>query len=193
GIGIEQGLMKSVCDRVNSFDSEGRLDFIIGSSHLVNGADPYYPEFWEGFDVRKGILTYYESILENVNVCSNYDVYGHIDYIIRYIPKNRTEEYHEADYNEVIDELLSCIIRHAKGIEINTARIKYGLGQPNPSEFIIKRYRELGGEIITTGSDAHKPEHIAFSFDRLASILKNASFNYYTTFRKRTPEFIRID
>lgn len=192
-IGIEQGLMKSVCDRINAFDSDRKLDFIIGSSHLVNGADPYYPEFWNGFDIRRGILSYYESILENVNTCSNFDVYGHIDYIVRYIPKDRILEYRESDYYEVIDELLRIIISHGKGIEINTAGFKYGLSEPNPSGFIIRRYRELGGEIITTGSDAHAPEHIAFAFTKVPDILKNAGFKYYTVFKKRTPEFIRLD
>ena len=47
-----------------------------------------------------------------------------------------------------------------KGIELNTGGFKYGLGHPNPCEDIIKRYKELGGEIITLGSDAHKCESL---------------------------------
>lgn len=191
--GIEQGLMKSSADRINAFDKDKRLDFIIGSSHLVNGADPYYPEFWADADVRKGVLSYYESILENIETCTNFDVYGHIDYIVRYIPKDRMQEYNESDYYEVIDAILRSILDHDKGIEVNTAGFKYGLNRPNPAEFIIKRYRGLGGEIITIGSDAHAPNHIAYDFDKIPAILKNAGFRYYTRFIRRNPEFISLD
>ena len=75
-IGVEQGLMRSVADRVNAYDSEKQLDFIIGSSHLVYGEDPYYPEFWEKRSAKDTVLTYYESILDNLGCCHNFDVYG---------------------------------------------------------------------------------------------------------------------
>ena len=68
-IGVEQGLMRSVADRVNSYDSAKQLDFIIGSSHLVYGEDPYYPEFWEKRSAKDTVLTYYESILDNLSCC----------------------------------------------------------------------------------------------------------------------------
>ncbi|MDY3040455.1 MAG: histidinol phosphate phosphatase, partial [Roseburia inulinivorans] len=55
------------------------------------------------------------------------------------------------------------------------------------------RYRELGGEIITIGADAHKPEHVAFDFAKVPSILKDAGFDYFTVFRERKPEFVRIE
>ena len=181
--------LRSICFT----DHSGKeLDLIIGSSHLVNGADPYYPSFWEGADVQRGILSYYESILENLEACFNFDVYGHIDYIVRYIPKERADEYRESDYYEILDAILRSIIAHEKGIEINTAGFKYKLNRPNPSEFIIKRYRELGGEIITVGSDAHEPEYMAYCFDKVPDILKAAGFKYYTRFIKRAPEFISL-
>ena len=96
-IGLEQGLMKSVARRVDEYDKNKKLDFIIGSSHLVEGEDPYYPAFWEGRQVKETITKYYESTLENVKNCHNYDVYGHLDYIIRYAP-NKDEDYNWMDY-----------------------------------------------------------------------------------------------
>lgn len=191
--GVEQGLMKSVSDRVNAYDPEGRLDFIIGSSHLVYGEDPYNREFWNGKDIKECILSYYESILENLNFCSNFDVYGHLDYITRFIPYKRLGEYNEADYYDVIDAVLDAIIKLGKGIEINTSGFIYNLNATNPSEFILKRYHELGGEIITTGSDAHTPENVAFRFNILSDILKNAGFKYYTEYVKRQPQFIKLE
>lgn len=189
-IGLEQGLMASVADRVDSYDTTG-LDFIIGSSHLVNGSDPYYPEFWENRDVHESILSYYESMLDNIEACNEYDVYGHIDYIARYIPDG-LEAYNEKKYADILDAILKSIISHNKGIEINTAGFRYRTGQQNPSASILKRYRELGGEIITIGSDAHSPEHVAYGFDRALDVLKDSGFKHYAVFRKRKPEFIAL-
>ena len=87
---------------------------------------------------------------------------------------------------------MKLLISKGKGIEINTGGFKYGLGHPNPTEEILARYRELGGEIITIGADAHAPEHVAFDFEKIPDILKNAGFDYFTVFKKRKPEFIKL-
>ena len=190
-IGVEQGLMPSVADRVNAYDPENKLDFIIGSSHLVYGKDPYYDEFWNDVSKKEAISLYYQGIIDSIKTCHNFDVYGHLDYIIRYAP-GQDNDYNWKDYIDYIDTILRMLIENGKGIEINTAGLKYGLKNPNPCPDIIKRYRELGGEIITTGSDAHKSEHIAYSFDVLTDMLTNAGFRYYTIFEKRHPQFLPI-
>ncbi len=98
-----------------------------------------------------------------------------IDYVVRYGP-TRNENYTYARYSDVIDEILRLLIERGKGIEINTGGFKYGLGHPNPCEEILARYRELGGEIITVGADAHAPEHVGFAFEKVPQILKDAGF-----------------
>ena len=190
-IGIEQGLQKCCKDKVNSYDPDKYLDFIIGSSHLVDGSDPYYKDFWNGRSTMETIMKYFESILENLKCCHNFDVYGHIDYIIRYAP-GQNADYDWKDYQDVIDDILKTLIHNGKGIEINTAGLKYGLKDPNPCFGIVKRYRQLGGEIITTGSDAHKAEHLAYNFNIIHDFLREAGFKYYTIFKKRKPEFIAL-
>lgn len=130
-------------------------------------------------------------ILENIAAFDGFDVYGHIDYVVRYGP-NKNANYSYQKYADIIDEILKALIIKGKGIEINTGGFKYGLGHPNPAEDIIKRYHELGGEIITIGADAHQPEHVAFDFEKVPSILKEAGFTHYTVFKNRKPEFIPI-
>ena len=168
------------------------FDFVIGSSHVVHGYDPYFPPFWKTHTEEEGYREYFESILENIRAFDDFDVYGHIDYVVRYGP-TRNENYTYARYSDVIDEILRLLIEKGKGIEINTGGFKYGLGHPNPCEEILARYRELGGEIITVGADAHAPEHVGFAFEKVPQILKDAGFIYYTVFRKRKPEFIKIE
>ncbi len=153
--------------------------------------DPYYPVYWEGKKEEEGIFRYFESILENLNFCSDFDVYGHLDYIIRYLPSGKKSYSYEI-YQEIIEQCLKRLISMGKGIEVNTAGLKYGLGAPNPRPEILQKYRELGGEIITIGSDGHKPEHLAFAFDQIQELLEQCGFRYLTLFRKRKPEFIHI-
>ena len=167
------------------------FDLVIGSSHVVNGIDPYYPVFYKGKTEHEAYTEYFESILDNLHSGADFDVYGHIDYVVRYGPdKNKYYSYEK--YADIIDAILKEIISQGKGIELNTAGFKYGLGHPNPTEDVLKRYHELGGEIITVGADAHKPEHVAYDFDKVSNILKDAGFMYYTVFENRVPAFIKL-
>ena len=111
--------------------------------------------------------------------------------MVRYGPeKNKNYSYDK--YKNVIDEILRQLIAHGKGIELNMAGFKYGLGHPNPTEEILHRYRELGGEIITIGADGHAPDQIAWDFDKVPQLLKAAGFDYFTVFTKRKPEFLPV-
>lgn len=191
-LGIELGLQPQLAEKHTRLMSEYKFDFVIGSSHVVHGFDPYYPAFYEGRPETDCYLEYFESILENIKAFDGFDVYGHLDYVVRYGPSRNTQYTWEA-YRDVIDEILRLLIDRGKGIELNTGGFKYGLGHPNPTEGILSRYRELGGEIITVGADAHQPEHVGFAFEKVPELLKAAGFSYYTVFKDRKPEFIRLD
>ena len=190
--GIELGLQPHLAALHADILSQYDFDFVIGSSHVVHGYDPYFPPFWKTHTEEEGYLEYFESILENIRAFDGFDVYGHIDYVVRYGP-TRNENYTYAKYSDVIDEILRLLIEKGKGIEINTGGFKYGLGHPNPCEEILARYRELGGEIITVGADAHAPEQVGFAFENVPKILRDTGFTYYKVFRKRKPEFIKIE
>ena len=189
--GIELGLQPQLAALHADILEQYPFDFVIGSSHVVHGVDPYYPKYYEGRDEEEGYLEYFESILENINAFDGFDVYGHLDYVVRYGP-TRNENYRWTQYQDIIDEILKLLIQKGKGIELNTGGFQYGLGHPNPTEEIIARYRELGGEIITIGADAHKPEHIAFDFQKVTGILQAAGFQYFTVFQNRKPEFLKL-
>lgn len=190
-IGIETGLEPKMADRLDEFINRHNYDFVIGSSHLINGYDPYYPEYFYGKTDYEAFKEYFETIVDNIKYCKNFDVYGHIDYVVRYSP-NKDENYNYMDYIDLIDEILKRLIESGKGIEINTSGYKSGLKNPNPCYEIVKRYKELGGEIITLGSDSHKSEFIAYEFERTIEKIKACGFKYYTEFKNRKPEFIKI-
>ena len=189
--GIELGLQMHLGEYFDSLLSQTPFDFVIGSSHLVHGYDPYYKEYFKGREESACYREYFESILENISAYDGFDVYGHIDYVVRYGP-NKNREYSYGRYKDILDEILKKLISMGKGIELNTGGYHYGLGEPNPCTAVIRRYRELGGEIITIGADAHTPDKIACAFDKAASVLEACGFRYYTIFKDRKPEFISL-
>ena len=91
-----------------------------------------------------------------------------------------------------IDPLLKILIENGKSLECNTGGFKYGLGQPNPCRKILMRYRELGGEMITIGSDAHTPEYVGYAFDTCRELLSDCGYKYFTVYHGRKPEFIPL-
>lgn len=70
--------------------------------------------------------------------------------------------------------------------------LKYGLPFAHPHADVLKRYRELGGEIITVGADGHRPEHIAYDFHKAQGILEECGFKYYAEFKERRPIFFKV-
>lgn len=190
-IGVELGLQKHLQKECTQVVAQYPFDFIIGSSHVVNHKDPYYPAYFEGRKEEECYREYFQSILDNLASFQDFDVYGHIDYIVRYGPdKNKFYSYQK--YQDILDEILKTCIRKQIGLELNTGGLAYGLGHPNPHPDILQRYRELGGEIITVGSDAHTPQRLAYEFKKAADILSYCGFQYYTIFKERKPEFIKI-
>ena len=202
--GVELGLKPSVQKQALALTQNYPLDFVIGSTHLVDDIDPYYPVYWEGSEENNGIRRYYEATLANIDLSFDYDVYGHLDYILRYSPslKRLQQEHRNTDsyletqckiHADVIDEILSRLIETGHGIEINTAGLKYGMGHPNPHEWILSRYRELGGEIITVGSDAHECNHLGYQFSVVPQLLAQCGFRYYKEFHQRNPVMVPIE
>lgn len=191
--GIELGVQKHAGTALINLYSKigGRFDFIINSCHLVDGLDPYDSIFFETYTPAEGLRRYFENILDNLTVYPYFQTAGHLDYVSRYMPAPRPE-FHYKDYADILDAILQYLIDNEKGLEVNTAGLKHGLLWPNPHMEILKRYRALGGEIITIGSDAHRPEDMAYAFDQLPAILSEAGFRYYTLYKEQRPVFIPI-
>ena len=110
-----------------------------------------------------------------------------MDYVVRYGP-NQNKYYSYEEYREYLDPLLVLLIEKGKCLEVNTGGFRHGLGEPNPCIGILKRYRELGGEQITIGSDAHTPEYLAYEFHKTTALLRELGYRFYCVFQNRKPE-----
>lgn len=190
-VGIELGLQPYLGKKHHNLVFSNSFDFVIGSIHLVHSRDPYFPSYFEGREENEAYLEYFQCALQNLQAYSNFDTFGHLDYVVRYGP-NRNRFYSYDRYREILDEILRALIRKDIGLEVNTGGYRYGLDAPNPCREIICRYRELGGRIITLGSDAHDPGYLAYGFGQAAELLKSCGFDSYFIFHDRKPEEIGL-
>ncbi len=194
-VGIELGLQTHLAEQHHKLLSEQSFDFVIGSIHQVDGVDPYYDSYFEGRSIKSAYKEYFDTTLLNVKAFMEFDTLGHLDYICRYgkrfainhpdIKEDGILSY--ADFSEVIDEILSLLIKNDKALEVNTAPYRQKFPEPNPSRDILKRYRELGGRLLTIGADAHTPKDIAIGFDGLPALLKECGFDSFYVYKKRRP------
>ncbi len=190
-IGVELGLQPQLAGYYEEYVSKYPFDFIIGSTHVVNGKDPYYKDYFEGRSDHEAFMEYFEYIHENIKAFKGFDVVGHIDYALRYTPTpGYVLDYKE--FGDILDAILTEVVDSGLGIELNTAGLRFNMGHPNPHEDVIKRYRQLGGDIITIGSDAHTPESIGYAFHQVKDILTECGFTHYNIFRTREPIYISI-
>lgn len=189
--GLELGLQPHLKEEIPALADSMDFDFLIGSTHVVDRMDPYEDIYFQGRTEYESYHRYFEVLLENLKTFSCFDSCGHLDYVVRYGP-NQNRDYCYTAFREILDEILKTLVDKQIALECNTAGFKYGLGHPNPTEEILRRYRELGGELLTLGSDAHQPKHLAYDFARAGELLKACGFQYYTVYKKRQPVFLPL-
>lgn len=191
--GMEFGIQPHLPGTLQALCETWPFDFVIASLHFVDGQDPYYPSFFEGHSERERYELFFRTQLEALQAFppESYDTLGHMDYVVRYGP-NRNRFYSYDAYAGQIDPILQFLIDHGKCLEVNTGGIKSGLGEPNPCAGVLRRYRELGGELITIGSDAHEPQNLCYAFDQAAELLRGLGFRYYAVFEQRSMRMERL-
>ena len=190
-MGTEIGLCNASYNAIITHAAKYPFDFIIASQHsaakydICLNREAYFLNRCKG----DAYASHLEEVIRNIRTFDCFDVLGHLDYIIRYAPfKDRDMHVHKFD--DQLRLLLRTLVEKGKGIEINTSGFRYGLGRAHPSIEILQLFRKLGGEIITIGSDAHKPEDIGSHFTKAKEILHAAGFKAYTKFAQRKPTFV---
>ena len=185
--GMEIGIMDTRFDECNAAVDRHPYDFIIGSFHCL-GKDDLYRYDFSAVDGPSKLEEFYLYVNKCLKEYKNYDIAGHLTIIDRYIGKI----YDYKPYMDIIEDTLKTIIYDGKGIEINTSSFKYGTGIWLPREEVLSLYRQLGGEILTFGSDSHTPEYFQHHFDKAHELARSLGFKYQCTFKNRKPEFHKL-
>lgn len=188
--GVEMGLTLWNKKEAEDFISKRDFDFVLGSIHYAGGHDPYFPEYWEGINFRQGVDKYLEDTLACVKIHDNFDVLGHLTYVFKSdcSPTHRTLPYSEL--GDISDEIMKILVSKGKGMEINTSGVDKA-GDFLPSIDYLKRFRELGGEIVTVGSDSHDTSRLGQYSQEALAILKEV-FGHVCTFENRKPIFHKL-
>lgn len=193
GIGIELGLRPGRADlnaKMEWMLKHYSFDFVIGSVHLLDDEDPYYESYWINRSAKDVLSKYFNDMLSSIREYDNFDSLGHLDYIIRYIPSCcGSKNYIYREFTDVLDEIFKILISKNKALEINTAGLAKGLPCFHPKLKCLQRYLELGGELITIGSDAHSPDKLATEFARTQDLLCSCDVKGYYIYKNRIPEF----
>ncbi|MBR2130998.1 MAG: hypothetical protein IJ955_00420 [Oscillospiraceae bacterium] len=188
--GMEFGLKPYNLEDIRRDTSRRQFDFVIGSVHCVKEQDVYYPEFWEEKTLEDAYRMFLEETLTCVQAHSDFDVLGHLTFICK-SPKNPTcAPLYYRDYREIVDEILKELVRKGKGMEINTSG-RDVCGVFLPAEEYFRRFKELGGEIVTIGSDAHDERRVGQYADEACEMLRDI-FGHVCTFEDRKPIFHKL-
>ena len=169
---------------------EEQLDFVLLSIHMINNLEFWTQDFQKGKTQKQYNEEYYKEILNVMKQFRHYNVLAHLDLIVRY-DKNGVYPFEEV--KDIIAEILKTVIADGKGIELNTSSWHYGLKDTQPSRAILKLYKDLGGKIITVGSDAHSTKYLADHIKDAYHILKDEiGFEEICTFKHMSPSFYKL-
>lgn len=192
GLGMEVDLNPDRREDIEAFLRQAEWDFLLGSVHDIDGLTTYNGAFSAGKSKEETYGAYFAGLYRHVKQMDCFDVLGHLDVI------RRDARYGEAamayeDYAGLIDPVLRLLIERGQGLEVNTAGWRYLLNEAHPGLQVLRRYRQLGGEIITCGSDAHSARHICYRIKEGYQLIKEAGFKYITLFSGRKPKQLKLE
>ncbi len=188
--GVEIGEWHIYPERATALAEGYPYDFILGSLHRVGEETVMLPDYFHPRSELEAYEAYYTELLVMIQH-GGFDVMAHLDVPKRYgfTVHNR---YVSGEYEAMIREVLRAAIAGGIGLEINTGTARRTVGEPSPDLGVLRWYRELGGEIITVGSDAHRTADVAYGFDQAAEMLREVGFRAIAGYQERTPFFVDL-
>lgn len=191
--GIEVDIQPHTLDNAKKIAGEYKFDYIIGSIHIVDDKDPYLPGYYDGISKYDAYQSYLEKVYYMITQFDALDIVGHIDYIARYsYYDDRTLRY--KDHSIIFDSILEYLAKNNKGLELNTKSYFPFPGRNicSPDIAIYKRFKQLGGEIVCLGSDAHRSDAVGYRFAEFAKFLHEAGFKYTAYYENKEVKFTNL-
>ena len=188
--GMEFGLARDNTAQFREDLKRRHFDFVLGSIHFVDDLDVYFEPFWQDKTVFQAERRYLEETLACVQVHDDFDVLAHLTYIAKTRSHHAPRPVPYAEHRELIDEILRVVAAKGKGLEMNTSGVDR-CGGFLPTKDYFQRFKELGGEIVTVGSDAHTADRVGQYSYQACEIFKDV-FGYVCTFEDRKPIFHKL-
>ena len=188
--GMEYGLKNGCTAQLREDLKRYDFDFVLGSVHFVKEVDVYLEPYWVNKNQDEAYREFMEETLLCVQEHSDYDVLAHLTFISKGRANPTRALLRYEDHREIADEILRELARKGKGMEINTSGVDR-CGGFLPTADFFRRFKELGGEIVTIGSDTHNVERVGQYSREACEILKDI-FGYVCTFENRQPIFHKL-
>ena len=188
--GVEYGLKVGCTEQIRQDLKRYPFDFVLGSVHFVKEEDVYLEPYWVGKNLQEAYKEFMEETLLCVQEHEDFDALGHLTFICKGRGNPYKELLHYKDHREIVDEILRELARKGKGMEINTSGVDR-CGGFLPTADFFRRFKELGGEIVTIGSDSHNVERVGQYSKEACEIFKEI-FGYVCTFENRQPIFHKL-
>ena len=185
--GFEFGMLPDNQTQFQKDLSRREWDFVLGSAHFADGQDVYHAPYWVDKTPNQGVLKSLEETLACVRNHDAFDVLAHLNFASKAAGNPCRQPAFYKDYREVVDEILRILVDKGKGLEFNTSGVD-ACGDYLPGAEYLRRFRELGGEIVTVGSDAHHANRVG-QYCREACSLAAEIFGYVCTYEGRKPVF----
>lgn len=183
--GAECGESHRYAQEVERVLSAHPYDFVLGSIHWAAGRPTFHESFFDGLKLDEGLGLYFD-VLGDLAEQGDYDVLAHLD-IIRRAAFRRfgLQELDLQPHEERIRRVLRAVAQRGKGVEINTSTQRRGMGPPGPPVQVLRWFRQEGGQIVTLGSDAHRPEDVGADLDLALDMMRQAGFERPARFERR--------
>ena len=188
--GVEFGLTRWNSPHLTALTAEYPFDFVLGSVHFVDGVDPYEPRYWHNRTVQEAFRAYLEEVYQCLLCHDGFDVLGHLTYVCKSVHNPSHGPVPLAEHRELTDEILKLLVKKGKGLEVNTSGVDRA-GAFLPDASFLRRFRELGGQIVTVGSDAHDPSRVGQYAPQAMQMLQDI-FGHVCTYENRQPVFHKL-
>lgn len=188
--GIEAGESHLVAQQIAALLAAWPFDFVLGSAHWIDQVEVDLSKFYLNRPPQDIETDYLTRVLELAEA-GDLDSLGHLDLIKRYRPMV-LGPFDPRPYADLIRAILRAIVQRDKAIEINTSPLRKGLLAPCPDLTVLQWYRELGGDKLTLGSDAHFARDVGAGIDAASDLARAAGFSRIVTFERRQPRWISL-
>lgn len=188
--GIEVDYQPHFDAEVRDFLARHTFDFVIGSAHYVDGL---YTEdvVLDTYDPDTAYRRYFDGV-RSIAASGLFDVVGHLDLLKRYaVPRWGAFDAHR--YADEIEAILRAAVASGTGLEINTSGLHQAPAETFPGLETLRRYRQLGGEVLTLGSDAHRQADLARHARAGLALARAAGFKAIAVFVARQPRWLDLD
>lgn len=194
GIGVELGQPVYDAETAKELLSVFNYDLVIGSVHNLRGMKDFCDLDYEteGADYEKLLDEYFDEEIALAK-WNDFDTLGHLTYPLRYIVGEQKKDVDLKKYADKIDTVLRTVAENGKALEINTSGLRQPYGVTMPELDIVKRFRELGGEFVTVGSDAHYAKDLGAGIEEGMKIAKAAGFSCISLFKNRMATPVPIE